>query len=97
MGQVEVEFVEKIQGIEVTDFSIDLAAIHEIIQQSLIIDPTVGKIRSRVRWQDVNLGIGEMWQIRDFTVKMEMLRLETILPRGAPRLSGKRKTYYEVN
>ena len=89
MGQVHVDFVETLQGVEVTDFSLDLAEIHNVIEQSLVIDPQVGKIRSRVRWQDVNLGIGEMWKIRDFTMKMEMLRLQTILPHGAARLSGK--------
>ena len=89
MGQVEVEFIDKVQGIEVTDFSVDLGKIHEVIENSLILNPETGRIRSRVRWQDLNLGLGEMWRIREFTVKMEMLRLKTILPYGAARLSGK--------
>ena len=88
MGQVEVEFIDKIQGQEVLDFSIDLEKIYAMIEDSLKVDPAIGRIRNRVRWQDVNLGLGEMWKIREFTLKMEMLRLQTILPHGAARLSG---------
>ena len=86
MGQVKVDFLDTIGNKAITGFNIDLAAVHQTIEDSLAHETIP---RYRVKWQEVNLALGDIWRIRDFITKMELLRLDTVLPRGGTRLSGK--------
>ena len=84
MGQILVDFVDTVGNKETTNFSIDMAKVHETVETQ-IADPGVAS--TRVNWAKLDLAIEDIWRVREYMAKMEMLRETTVPDQGAARIS----------
>ena len=89
MGQVEVSFIENINGVERLDLGIQMESVLATISNSQQEKPLSGdgSVRFPVRWGEVSASNTDLKYFTQFLCHMETIRIRTKPHEGAARIA----------